>query len=91
MKLIVPNEGLSNCTPTVADWPDARLATAIVRYGHPEKLPVAFTSVTPAVSPVRTYLKGAADRAAADIRDRHGPVEGSAYPTVGETGGSCGN
>jgi hypothetical protein len=62
VKLIVVKKGLSNCTLTVADWPGARLATpptmGIVRYGDPEKSPVAFASVTPAVSPVKTIWKG---------------------------------
>jgi len=59
VNLIAANEGLSNCTLALTDWPGMRLAappgetlaTVIVRYGEPENSPVAFAKVTPAVSP----------------------------------------
>ena len=51
-------EGFLNCTLTVADCPGARVATAgTVRYGVPERLPLAFTSVTPAGIPKKTICK----------------------------------
>jgi len=57
--LIVAFDGFVSCTLTVDDWPGARLATAgTVRYGVPERLPVAFTSVTPVGIPVKRICKG---------------------------------
>ena len=52
-------EGFLNCTLTVTDWPGARLAmVGTVRYGVPERLAVAFTSVTLAGIPVKRICKG---------------------------------
>ena len=63
MKLIVAFEGLLNCTLLVTGWPGARPATAgTVRYGVPERLLVAFTSVTPAVIPVKRIWGSAKQR-----------------------------
>ena len=58
MKLIFADDGLLNCTFTIADWLGARLAAGTVRKGLPPKVPVAFTSVTPLVSDVNTIWNG---------------------------------
>ena len=52
-------EGSVKESVIVADWPAAKLLTeGSVMYGLPLKLPVGFTSVTPAGRPVSTRLKG---------------------------------
>jgi hypothetical protein len=57
--LRVAFDGFLNWTLTVTDWAGARLAMAgTVRYGVPERLAVAFTSVTVAGVPKKTICKG---------------------------------
>ena len=59
MKWVIAFEEFLNRTFTVADWPGAKLPTfGTVMYGHPPKLPVAFASVTPDVSELRTSWNG---------------------------------
>ena len=59
--MIVAFPDFLNRTFTVADPPDARLSTPwTVIYGHPPKLPVAFVSVTPDLSELRTIWSGPA-------------------------------
>jgi hypothetical protein len=59
VKLIFADDGLLNCTLTVADWPGARLAAAgTVRKGLPPNVPVGLTSATPLVNDVNTIWNG---------------------------------
>ena len=56
---MVAFEVFLNCTLRVTDWPCERPATAgIVMYGVPERLPVAFTSVTLVGIPKHTICNG---------------------------------
>ncbi len=59
MKLIVGLAGFVNCTLKVTDWFAARLVTlGTVRYGVPERLPVALTSVTSVGIPAKNTCNG---------------------------------
>ena len=56
---MVALDGFENCTATVIDWPGATPAGAgTVTYGVPERLLVAFTSVTVAGKPKNTTCSG---------------------------------
>ena len=58
-KLIIIFEGFFSSIFTVTDWLGARLSLAgTVRYGHPPKLFVAFISVMPVVSELKTIWNG---------------------------------